>query len=67
MTEDEILLALKNSQFWNAAYNNYDVTSRAAKDELTEWGWFEVDDDGDKVCPRCARLLEQQEEELCYI
>ena len=34
MTEDEILLAHKNSQFWNAAYNNYDATSRAAKDEL---------------------------------
>jgi len=30
----------------------------------SEWGWFEVDDDGDKVCPRCARLLEQQAEEV---
>jgi hypothetical protein len=39
MTENEILLALKNSQFWNAAYNNYDATSRAAKDELAALGY----------------------------
>jgi len=39
MNENEILLALKNSQFWNSAYDNYDATSRAAQDELAALGF----------------------------
>jgi hypothetical protein len=26
-------------------------------DPADEWGWFGVDEDADKVCPRCERKL----------
>jgi hypothetical protein len=32
-------------------------------DPSDEWGWFSVDDDGDKVCPRCATRARKEEEE----
>jgi len=27
-----------------------------------EWGWFELDDEGDKVCPRCFSRLKRLED-----
>lgn len=31
-------------------------------DPSSEWGWFSIDDDGDKVCPKCEKKLEKEEE-----
>jgi ribosomal protein L40E len=36
--------------------------ARENGDPSTEWGWFELDEDADKICPRCAKKNPSQEE-----
>jgi hypothetical protein len=31
-------------------------------DPSDRWGWFGVDDDGDKVCPKCFSKIEENED-----